>query len=110
MRLLSSAEYTANESGSVFANVKVTEPSTAVPPAAFPTTSAFFPASSFENDHSKRAVPASAASAGSLGPATDTALPVAETCTDPAWPAARSVVLADHSTLAGNPLADADAM
>ena len=90
--------------------MKATDPSTAVPLAAFPITSAFFPASSLENDHSKRAVPASAAAAGSLGPATDAASPVPETRTDPAWAAARSVVFADHSTLAGNPLADANAM
>ena len=107
---MSSAEYTANASGSTFANVKVTEPSTAVPPAAFPMMSLFLSASSLENDHSNRAVVASLAAAGSLGPATDTASPVPETSTDPARAAARSVVFADHSTLAGNPLADADAM
>ena len=110
MRLPSSAEYTANASGSIFANVKVTAPSTAVPPAAFPMMSLFLSASSLENDHSKRAVPASVALAGSLGPETVAASPVPETRTDPAWAAARSVVFADHSTLAGNPLADADAM
>ena len=90
--------------------MKVTDPSTAVPLAAFPITSAFFPASSLENDHSKRAVPASAAAVGSLGPATVAASPVPATSTAPVWAAARSVVLADHSTLAGKPLADADAM
>ena len=90
--------------------MKVTEPSTAVPPAAFPMMSLFLPASSLENDHSKRAVVASAASAGSLGPETDAVSPVPATSTDPVWVAARSVVLADHSTLAGNLLADADAM
>ena len=110
MRLPSSAEYTANASGSVFANVKVTEPSTAVPPAAFAMMSLFFPASSLENAHSKPALGASFAEAGSLGPVTDAASPVPETCTDNDWAAARSVVFADHSTLAGNPLADADAM
>ena len=107
---MSSAEYTANESGSAFANVKVTEPSTAVPLAAFPMMLLFFPASSLENDHSKPALGASAAAAGSLGPETDATSPVPATRTDPAWAAARSVVFADHSTLAGNPLADADAM
>ena len=70
----------------------------------------FFPASSLENDQSKRAVPASAAAAGSLGPATDAASPVPETRTDSVSVPSRSVVFADHATFAGNPLAEADAM
>ena len=72
--------------------------------------SLFLFASSFENDQSKRAVVASVASAGSLGPETVAASPVPATSTVPAWVPPRSAVFADQLTFVGNPLADADAM